>query len=138
MSTITKRVLLTFSGSISGKPIVSELVRKYDLEINIYRASITPNAEGHMAIDVTGEEDMVTNGLKFIEKNDVNVSRTMNSLAWNEEKCVSCGNCLSHCPTEALYIANEASREVRFDGEKCIACMSCVRNCPFGACTSLF
>ena len=138
MSRITKRVLLTFTGSISGKPIVSELVRKYDLEINIYRASITPNEEGHMAIDVTGDEKMVEEGLKFIESFNVNVSRTMNSLVWNEEKCVGCGNCLSHCPTEALYIADQASREVRFNGEKCIACMSCVRNCPFGACTSLF
>ena len=138
MSRITKRVLLTFTGSISGKPVVSELVRKYDLEINIYRASITPNEEGHMAIDVTGEEKMVEDGLKFIESFNVNVSRTMNSLVWNEEKCVGCGNCLSHCPTEALYISDAASREVRFNGEKCIACMSCVRNCPFGACSSLF
>ena len=86
MSIIKKRVLLTFSGTATGKPVVSELVRKYELEINIYRASITPNEEGHMAIDVTGEEDMVEKGLKYIESFDVNVSRTMNSLVWNEEK----------------------------------------------------
>ncbi|MDC7226620.1 MAG: 4Fe-4S binding protein [Spirochaetales bacterium] len=138
MSKITKRVLLTFSGSIAGKPVVTELIRNYDLEINIFRASITPNAEGHMAIDVTGEEKMVAEGLKFIETFDVNINKMKNSLVWDENKCVSCGNCLSHCPTDALYIHDETTREVRFNGEKCIACMSCVRNCPFGACSSLF
>ena len=91
-----------------------------------------------MAIDVTGEEKQVSDGLKFIESFDVNVSRTMNSLVWNEEKCTGCGNCLSHCPTDALFISDSKSREINFNGEKCIACMSCVRNCPFGACSSLF
>ena len=83
---------------------MSELVRKFDLDINIYRASITPNEEGHMAIDVTGDEQKVAEGLAYVESFDVNVSRTMNSLMWNEDRCVSCGNCLSHCPTAALLV----------------------------------
>jgi ferredoxin len=135
---VTRKVLLTFSGIVAGKPIVSELIRKYDLQINIFRARISPNEEGHMAIGVTGEEDQVTEGLKFIESFNVEVKQTESGLIWNEDKCVSCGNCLSHCPTNALYISDKATRRVAFDCEKCIECLSCIRNCPFDACSSFF
>lgn len=137
-NTITKRVLLSFNGMIAEKPVVSELIRKYDLEINIYRARITPNEEGHMAIEITGDKDQIDEGLKFINSFNVDINQFENSLIWDESRCVSCGNCLSHCPTKALYISDEASRKVKFNGEKCIECMSCIRNCPFGACSSLF
>lgn len=138
MGHITRRVLLTFSGVIAEKPVVSELIKKYDLEINIYRANITPNEEGHMAIEISGEESRIEEGLKFINSFNVDVNSYENSLVWDEDKCVSCGNCLTHCPTDALYIADTGSRKVVFNGEKCIECMSCVRNCPFGACSSIF
>jgi ferredoxin len=136
--TVTHRVILTFSGHAAGQPIVNELVKKYDLQINIYRASITPNEEGYLSIDLTGLEKNITAGLAYIQSLDIEISKSGHSLVWNEDKCVGCGNCLSHCPTGALYISNIDSREVKFNGDKCIACMSCIRNCPFGACSSLF
>ncbi len=137
-SMVTRRVLLTFTGEIAGKPIISELIRKYDLQVNIYRARITPNEEGHMAIDLSGEKDQIESGLRFLSSFDVDINHTENSLIWNEGKCVSCGNCLSHCPTGALYVSDESSRKVVFNGEKCIECLSCIRNCPFEACTTIF
>lgn len=135
---ITKKLLLTFSGILAGKPIISELIRKHDIEINIYRAKITPNEEGHMAISITGKKDSVENCLSYIKKLEVKITETMTGLMWNEKKCVSCGNCLSHCPTKALYISDNHTRKVDFDGEKCIECLSCIKNCPFGACESFF
>ena len=137
-SLITKRVILTFSGHAAGQPIVNELVKKHDLQINIYRASITPNEEGYLAIDLTGTEKNISAGLSYIESFNININQTGNSLIWDKERCVSCGNCLSHCPTDALHIEDNTSRQVVFDGEKCIECLSCIRNCPFGACSSLF
>lgn len=136
--TITKRVIFTFSGEAAGRPIVTELVSKFDLQINIYRASITPNEEGYMAIDVTGTEERINEGLAFIESLDININKTGNSLIWNKDVCTGCGNCLSHCPTGALYVADKKNRRIDFNGEKCIECLSCIRNCPFGACSSLF
>ncbi|MBI9107868.1 MAG: 4Fe-4S binding protein [Spirochaetales bacterium] len=135
---ITRRVILTFSGHAAGQPIVNELVKKHDLQINIYRARITPKEEGYLAVDLTGSEENIASGLAYIESFNININETGNSLLWDEDKCVGCGNCLSHCPTEALYIAEPKSRKVKFNGEKCIECMSCIRNCPFGACSSLF
>lgn len=136
--TVTRRVILTFTGHAAGQPIVNELVKTYDLQINIYRASITPNEEGYLAIDVTGTEENIIAGMAYIQTFNIEISKSGNSLVWNEDKCTGCGNCLSHCPTDALHIADEKSRQIKFNGEKCIACMSCIRNCPFGACTSLF
>ncbi|MDC7124280.1 MAG: NIL domain-containing protein [Spirochaetales bacterium] len=137
-NTISKKVLLSFSGIASDKPIVSELIRKYNLEINIYRAKIGNNEEGHMAIGVTGDEKLVNESLKYLKSSNVEVKETETGLIWDEEKCASCGNCLTHCPTKALHITDSHSRRVEFDGSKCIECLSCIRNCPFGACKSFF
>ncbi len=137
-SIITKRILLSFYGALAGKPVVSDLIRKYELEINIYRASITPNEEGYMAIDIKGDSEKIEEALKFLNSLNVDIKQSETSLIWNEDRCVSCGNCLSHCPTNALYIADESTRKVTFNGDKCIECLSCIKNCPFNACTTLF
>ena len=137
-SAATKRIVLTFSGHTAGQPVITELVRRFDLQINIYRARITPNEEGYMAIDITGSENQIEEGLKYISTYNITISETENSLVWDSSKCTGCGNCIPHCPTEALYIADEDTREVKFSGDKCIECLSCIKNCPFDACSSLF
>lgn len=135
---ITQRVILTFPKFNAGQPIITKLIKEYDLEINIYRARVTPNKEGYIAIDITGEESMIEDGLKFIRSLNVDINLTMNSLLWDKDRCTGCGNCVPHCPTGALHVADDRSRRIGFSRDKCIECLSCIENCPFGACVSIF
>ena len=135
---ITKRVILNFPKFNAGQPIITKLIKEFDLEINIYRAQVTPNKEGYIAIDIIGEESLIEDGLDFIESLNVDVDLAMNSLLWDQDRCVGCGNCVPHCPTGALHVGDQRSRQITFHRNLCVECLSCVENCPFGACVSIF
>ena len=138
METTTRKLLFYFPKSETDKPIVYRLVKDYDLTVNIYRAKVTPEEFGYLVLDVTGKESDIDRAIDFVKTFNVRISETDKGLAWNEAKCTSCGNCLTHCPTDALNIADLSSRRVTFDATLCIECLSCIKNCPFDACTSIF
>ena len=138
MSTDTQRISLFFPKCESEKPIVYHLVRDFDLEINIFRAKVTPDDEGYMILDVTGEADNVKRGMEYLSTFNITISGNQKGLAYIRENCAQCGSCIPHCPTEALSIPDRNSMEIRFNPERCIECMSCVQVCPFGACRNMF
>ena len=135
---MTRRILLMFPADVSEKPIITYLVRDYDLEVNIYRALVNKQEEGYMVLDISGEESKIEAGIKHLQELRIQVSQSRRGLQWNQEVCTSCGNCLTHCPTEALHIPDRSTMEVTFDDQRCIECLACIKNCPFGACTALF
>jgi uncharacterized Fe-S center protein len=49
----------------------------------------------------------------------------------NADKCIACGACAEHCPTDAIAVPKGA--KARVDVEKCIGCAECVAHCPTGA-----
>jgi L-aspartate semialdehyde sulfurtransferase ferredoxin len=136
--TITKKLLLYFPKCETEKPIVYHLVKDFDLVVNIFRAKVTPEEEGYLILDITGENKDIDKAMEYVKTFNVSVDETTKGLRWDEEVCVQCGNCIAHCPTQALAIANRKTMEVRFDGTKCIGCLNCVENCPYGACSPLF
>ncbi len=131
-------------------PILDKEVLKYctvrDSEIFaevIDYASAYPERRGDIVArvsyaDLRGEESQIEEGLEFIQSLNVDIDLTMNSLSWDKDKCTGCGNCVPHCPTGALHVVNNRTREIDFQRDKCIECRSCIRNCPFGACSCLF
>jgi ferredoxin len=135
---ITKKILLHFSQEVVEKPIVYHLVKDYDLVINIFRAKITPQEEGYLMLDVSGSEENIRRGMEFVESCKVQINEAERGLRWEEARCTHCGNCLPHCPTGALHLADSDSRRVDFDINLCVECLSCVANCPFKACSSIF
>ena len=138
MNVATRKLLLYFPKSETEKPIVYHLVKDYDLTVNIYRAKVTPEEFGYLVLDVSGAEENIDKAIEFLETFNVRISETDRGLTWDEEKCTACGNCLTHCPTKALHVADDESRQVKFDADLCIDCLSCIKNCPFGACSSIF
>ena len=134
----TKRVLFLFPPKATEKPIVTHLVRDYDLDVNIFRAMVNQKEEGFMMVDLTGTEENIREGLAFITSLDIQINENQLGLQWNKDKCTSCGNCLTHCPTEALFIVDRSTMEVDYSPTRCVECMNCIENCPFGACSSLF
>ena len=134
----TKKLLLYFPQSETDKPIVYHLVRDYDLVVNIFRAKVSPDEYGYLVLDVTGTDENIAKGLEFLSSFDVRVSESDKGLTWDSIRCTSCGNCLPHCPPNALHIADTDTRRIDFDSSLCIDCLNCIDNCPFAACTSIF
>ncbi|MGD9939682.1 MAG: NIL domain-containing protein [Clostridia bacterium] len=135
---IKKRVLFFFPKEMVEKPVVYHLVKDFDLEVNIFRAKITPEDEGFLLLDLTGPQQRIQDGLQFVREAKVVVDESEIGLRWDRDKCPSCGNCLTHCPTAALSIQDRNTMEVGFDPSLCVECLSCVAICPFGACSSIF
>ena len=136
--TLTKKLMLSFPRCECEKPIIYHLVKDHNLIVNVYRAKVTPEEEGYLVLDVTGTEGDIEGGLDFIRTFNVAINYTGKGVTWNADECTHCGHCLTHCPTGALHITDEATREVAYAESKCIECLKCIRVCPFGVCVSAF
>lgn len=135
---ITKKVFLYFPKSETEKPIVYQLIKEYNLVVNIYRAKVTPEEEGYLSLEIKGMEEDMERAYTFLNKFEVDIHAGNKSLQWNSEECAHCGNCTVHCPTGALCFVDKNSRTVGFNEDKCVECLACIPNCPFAACSSAF
>ena len=137
-ATVTKKLMLFFPKCECEKPIIYHLVKDHDLIVNIYRAKVTPEEEGYLVLDVTGTEEDIEKGMAFVRTFNVTINTTGKGVTRDEDRCTHCGQCVSHCPTGALRIGSDATREVIYNEADCIECLACIRVCPFGACASAF
>jgi len=133
-----KKLMLFFPRWESEKPIIYQLVKDHNLVVNVYRAKITPEAEGYLVLDVAGSDEDIQRGIDFVKTFDVIVSDTGKGVIRDSDRCTHCGHCVTHCPTGALFIADTATREVGYNEEDCIECLACIRVCPYNACASTF
>lgn len=135
---ISQKVFLYFPKSETDKPIVHQLIKEYNLLVNIYRAKVTPEEEGYLSLEVTGTEEDLERAYSYLNKFDVEIHAGKVGLLWDAKKCAHCGNCLAHCPTGALHYVDKDSRTVDFNEDKCVECLACLPSCPFAACSSAF
>ncbi|MBE2900507.1 ferredoxin [Methanothermobacter thermautotrophicus] len=119
---------LKFSPNIVNKSIISEAIRKYDIEFNILRANITPRG-GKMLVEISGPQER--EGIEFIEEAGIEVHPAVRVVKKDLEKCMDCGACVSLCPVGAICIQDDW--EILLDDNKCIGCSFCVNSCPTGA-----
>ncbi len=125
-----KRIyVLHFNQNNYDKPIVYQLIKSYDLVVNILRAVILPRKESYLVLEIGGDEVLMEQGLTYLKESGVEVESIRKSVKRNEEICTSCGACTAICPTGALYI-ERPSMKVLFAPEKCSACGLCVNVCP--------
>lgn len=110
-------------------PLVSTLIKKFDLEVNILHADISLNRTGTLVADVTGEEDNINAGLEFIKEQGIEFKLFNKKLIWQEEMCVHCGACTAVCPSGALSMSVE-TWNLEFNKEKCLVCGLCAITCP--------
>ena len=126
---ISKRIVLHFPRRLVDRPIVYRLIKDYDLEFNILKASVTPDEEGLMVIELRGEQDNYDKGISYLTKNGVRIQSLSQDVTRNEERCTHCGACITICPTSAFQL-EPSTRQVNFDNEKCLACALCITACP--------
>lgn len=126
---VSKRIVLHFPHRLVDQPIVCKLVKDYDLEFNILKAYVTPQEEGLMVLELTGEDANFNKGIEYLQSCGVRIQPLSQDVIRNETKCTDCGVCVPICPTGALVI-DSLTRKVHFYDNKCIACELCVKICP--------
>ena len=126
-----KKVVLHFPRRLVEQPVIYRLVKDYNLEFNILKASITPEPEeeGLMVLALKGEQDEYDRGINFLLKSGIRIESLSQDVTRNEERCTHCGACITICPPGAFEI-DPQTREVKFNNEKCVACGLCIKACP--------
>lgn len=125
----TRIYVLRFPKEVIDQPIICNLVKKFDVEFNILKATILLQQEGVMVIEFRGLKPNVKKAIAYLKDVGVKVQSMAGSIRRDDEKCYQCGACTGICPTGALYI-QRPEMAVLFDADKCTACGLCVAVCP--------
>lgn len=126
---VAKRIVLRFPRRLVDRPIVSRLVRDFNLDFNILKASVTPEEEGLLILELSGKQNDYDKGIRYLTETGVKIQALSQDVTRNEERCTHCGACITICPTGA-FVLEPSTRKVKFIGEKCLACELCIKACP--------
>jgi len=129
MATVSKRIVLHFPKRLVDRPIVYRLVKDYNLEFNMLKASFTQEEEGLMVLEIKGDQKDYDKGIKYLTKSGVRIQALSQDVTRNEERCTHCCACVTVCPTGAFEV-EPSTRQVNFYNEKCLACGLCIKACP--------
>lgn len=127
--TVSKRIVLHFPRRLTDRPIIYRLVKDYNLEFNILKASVTPEKEGLLVLELSGEQEEYDKGIQYLTENGLRIQSLSQNVIRNEERCTHCGACITICPAAAFEL-EPLTRRVMFYNERCLACGICIKACP--------
>jgi Fe-S-cluster-containing dehydrogenase component len=134
---VKKKMVFSFPPTLVEEPVTYRLIKDFDLQVNILRATVRPRDRGRMVVELRGEKDNLEKALDFLEERGVQVDPLVQEMRHLGERCVHCTACTALCPTGALKVDSD-SREVSFDHTACIICEACIPACSYGALESQF
>jgi ferredoxin len=123
-----KRYALRFSPTLVEQPIVSKLVRIYDVDINILNADVASGRGGKLIVELSGGQVALEESVAYLNEIGIIVSEMVKELIFLEDACIDCGACTAVCSPKALSLDEEAM--LRFDASLCVVCGLCVQACP--------
>ena len=112
--TVSHRVILHFPGRAVNQPVISNLVKNYDLSFNVMKASIIPDQEGFVVLELSGDKERYDDGIRYLQSAGIAIEPLSQNIQHNEDSCVQCGACTGFCPTGAFGM-NKTTRAVIFD-----------------------
>ena len=84
---ISKRIVLRFPSRLVDRPIVYRLIKDYDLEFNILKALVTPEEEGLLVLELSGQQDDYDKGIRYLTKAGVRIQSLSQDVIRNDERC---------------------------------------------------
>lgn len=127
-----KKIKLEFNEGNFQESISYVLVKEFNLKPNILRAQIHGDGHGEMILGLEGDEDMIDAGIERINGMGISAKVLRNHIERDEDRCFSCGACVSICPTRSFYHDPE-TWDVKLNTDVCIACGSCISACSVKA-----
>ena len=124
--------VLRFPRETSDQPIICKLVKQYDVDFNILKATILPHDVGLMVLELTGHKNNLKEARDYLKSFGVSIESVSTIIRRDDDKCFQCGACTGICPSSALYL-QRPDMEVIFDTDKCTGCGLCVPVCPVRA-----
>ncbi len=133
---VKQKLVLRFPSSLVEQPVIYNLIKNFDLMVNILRADINPKKEGRLMMELSGDESNFRRALEWLQKKGLEVMQLKQQIIWQEDRCTHCGACSVICPSGALVL-NRPEMTIRFMEEKCVVCELCLRACPARAMETL-
>lgn len=127
--TVSRRIVLHFPRRLVDQPIVCRLAREHNLDFNILKASITPDEEGLMVLELRGKQVDYDKGIRYLTKAGLRIQPLSQNVLRNEDRCTHCGACVALCPADAFEV-DPITRRVNFKNDKCLVCGICLTACP--------
>jgi ferredoxin len=125
----SRRFVLTFPPEATGEPITYNLIRKYDIMVNIVKADVSPGKIGHLVMEMTAPAKVLKEGMAYMEQQNVECVPIDRTITYLEDLCIHCGACSAVCFAGALTM-NRKTAELSFEPEKCVVCELCLTACP--------
>ena len=129
MKVMKKRIYYWVYGDYIDKPVISKVILKTKVMINILMAKIKPQ-ESFLILELSGSEKQIEEALDLLKKYG-EYEDIPKIIERNKERCIDCGACVVHCPVKAIYQDKDYS--IVFKEEECIGCKNCAKICPLKA-----
>jgi ferredoxin len=123
------RFIMRFPPRTTSRPLTYELIRDYDIKINILKGVITSGKEGRLLVEWEAEEEKFNKGLELLEKEGVEIRPISEQIRLDIDSCVHCGACTAVCFSGALDFDRD-TWQLKFMPENCVACGLCAKACP--------
>jgi len=125
----SRRFVLTFPPDATGEPITYNLIKKYDIMVNIVKADVSPGKIGHLVMEMTAPARVLKEGMAYMKNQNVECVPIDRTITYREDLCIHCGACSAVCFAGALTM-NRKTAELSFEPEKCVVCELCLTACP--------